>query len=61
MNEDYKNQFVEIARKFACPFGLYAKDADGQKRMRELFSLVEKEAKCETPFFSIYSPENMPA
>jgi hypothetical protein len=54
MNEEYKNAFTDIARKFACPFGLYGKDSDGQKRLRELFALVETKTvpRC-TPFFSI--------
>ncbi len=56
MNEDYKNQFTDIARKFACPFGLYGKDSDGQKRLWELFALVEKESGCDSLFFS----ENQP-
>jgi hypothetical protein len=44
MDEPMRKEYANIARKNFAPLGLYAKDADGQKRLWELMALVADEA-----------------
>ncbi len=51
MNEWMKKKYASIARKFGVPFGLYGKDADGQDKMWDLFSLIAQKAWISDNFF----------
>ena len=66
MDEPLRKDYSILARQYASPFGLYAKDADGQRKLWELFGIVSQDSSVGSNFlehFKQYMPtatENRP-
>lgn len=55
MREDY----ALLARQQTTPFGLYAKDSDGQKKLWELFGIISQHPSVWSDFLKVFA-EYMP-
>ena len=66
MDAPLRKDYAMLARQYASPFWLYAKDADWQKRLWELFGVVSQDSSVGANFlerFAKYMPtetENRP-
>jgi hypothetical protein len=59
MDEWIRWDYATLARQYASPFWLYAKDADGQRKLWELFGIVSKQSSVWSDFTHVFA-EFMP-
>jgi hypothetical protein len=55
MDESMRKDYATLARQYASPFWLYAKDADGQRKLWELFGIVSKNSSLWSDFTHVFA------